>query len=153
MSGLDALRLKEAKKERSPPHTRTDHDNQRPTLFLNSSFSSLLPPSAIVRPHSSLCLPPPPPPYFPGEKGSWTLAVRRGEGKIEGRAGGTRESSKCKVQSAGAERLRWGQDNRTKRRQDELGTLYFSCILVLLSLIAVCSSLGVCLLVPSQDIE
>jgi hypothetical protein len=41
MSGLDGLRFQKAKKERCPLHTRTNHDNQRPALFLNSSLSSL----------------------------------------------------------------------------------------------------------------
>jgi hypothetical protein len=75
MSGLDGMRFQKSKKERSPPHTRINHHSQRPPLFLNSSFFSLLPPSAFVRPHSSLCLPPSPPSLFvmPKKAGPWQL--------------------------------------------------------------------------------
>ena len=139
MSGLDGFRWKKGKKERSPPHTRTDHENLRPPLFLNSSFSSLLPASTFVRPHSSLCLIPPPPPIFLMVKtvGPWQLDDVKARLRAE-QVGRERAAS---ARYRRQERQDSGEDNKGKTSWAQcIFLLALSCFLLSLSVLALASA-------------
>jgi hypothetical protein len=140
MSGLDGFRWKKGKKERSPPHTRTDHENLRPPLFLNSSFSSLLPPSTFVRPHSSLCLIPPPPPIFLMVKtvGPWQLDDVKARLRAEQVGRERAASARYRAQ----EQRDLGEDNTIAKNAGKTSwahciyLLALSCLLLSLSVLA-----------------
>ena len=109
-----------------------------PPYFWILPFFSLLPPSAFVRPHSSLCLPPSPPSIFvmPKKAGPWQLNDVKARLRAEQVGRERAASARYRVQ----ERLDLVEDNATPQNTGKTSwahcifLLALSCFLLSLSL-------------------